>query len=567
MVQGIKRTTSIWGLALLSILLLFLLLSLLRIDQTVAQEDLHRLRAAKSFSHQEAVYSDTPPLYSRCLQGMFYLFGENEAAARIPGVISGLLSILLVFFLTKTLISKNQSDGVPWAAVSALLYVTTPAVVQGSVILDVDNTLLIPSLLIVFGSLVKLQQEKKIRWAISLGLAVALALWGRITTPVVLISLLIVYVLLSKHFSGFRSFPLVAIFSGALLFGVSWYLYCRATGAVFSEPWSYTLSLLRFRTQSSGGFTVPQMLENLVYLTIWLGPLALTLFAILVSKRLTYFVKSPRVNLEDTFLLGGLVILGGYTLIGGTPFGFPKYHSPGIALMYTWLGVFLYRRNAADFPDSRLKLRNVAIFAAIAFAIQALTLGDSLYLLRYQWRESLALDAPLTEILEKTVWKGGFYFSALLVSFVTGLRFFFRKNPFSLVVAMSLGLNVGLCLLQSLAPYQTGYGYGAQGTLEAVQLIRNNVSPESVVLAPGEMIYYLNFPKSRYPILDRRWKDPEGLKKRLASEDVSAFVYSIVANTVDQVRFASSDSSFQEFLRSKFHPFTVGSFKIWIRNQ
>ncbi len=561
-IQEIEERRFFWPVVFFVAFSIFLLFALPRINQSVAQEDLHKLLAAKALYNQRKAYADSPHLYARSVEFAFRLFGESEEAARLPGILSGLLSIALVFILIRTLIPEGKTSRNPLAAWGALFYGATPAVIQGSVIIDVDNTILVPSILFLFLAVAKVEQEKKVKWFIFLAFAVAVALWCRVTTPFVVVLLLLFYLFVDQNSFRFKGVSVGAILLGALIFLASWYFYCQTTGMTFSLPWNYSLEALKERTHRTGALTPFRVFQDLVYLTLWLGPLTALLFFIFAIRRFLPFFKKPGWNREDIFLAGSLVILGGYTLVGGATFGFPKYHCPGIPLMVIWLGGTAGQQRI-DLSHEGLRLRDIFFVAVAAFLIQIFVAGDILYFLRYEWREFLAfgLSTP-SEIFKNSAVRITLYFFALIILFLIGLRFFFRKNPTWLVMVMSLGLNLGMGFLQSTADYQTGYDYGAKGAKEAARFLRDRVPAKSVVIAPREIFYYLGYDKS-----NRGWLPPEALEKRLRDSKTSAFVISVVAQTVDQIQTISNADSLQKLLHRQFDSFTVGSFKIWIHKK
>lgn len=92
-----------WYIIFLLALGLFSAFSLCRIQQPVTQDELNWLIAAKTFyadgaplhliSNKVVTYS--PYLYLHSVVAAFNLFGESEIVARLPGVFSGLLAIII----------------------------------------------------------------------------------------------------------------------------------------------------------------------------------------------------------------------------------------------------------------------------------------------------------------------------------------------------------------------------------------------------------------------------------------------------------------------------------------
>ena len=188
-------------------------------------------------SNKVVTYS--PYLYLHSVVAAFSLFGESEIVARLPGVFSGLLAIIMVFLIIKSLSKGSQAEGLQWAAISSLLYAITPAVVQGAVIIDIDNTILVPTILFLYWTFVKYQEKENYTWAMLMGLALSIALWGRVTTPPIIALLLSFYILVSKKVIKTKLI-FFALFLLEVFFAASWYLYCYSTDIPFWGIYIYS---------------------------------------------------------------------------------------------------------------------------------------------------------------------------------------------------------------------------------------------------------------------------------------------------------------------------------------
>src|SRR5437867_12684787 len=102
----------VWYAVALATGCLFAVLSLAHIRQPVAEDDLTYLIAAETlystgtalhFELHERINTYSPELYLQLLVGVFRLLRVSVPVARLPGVLSGLLSLALVFLITRTL--------------------------------------------------------------------------------------------------------------------------------------------------------------------------------------------------------------------------------------------------------------------------------------------------------------------------------------------------------------------------------------------------------------------------------------------------------------------------------
>jgi len=570
-IKKIGTNVVFWHIVFFAALGLFVGSSLTRIQQSVAQDELHWLIAAKSlylhgipqqYTSPDRIAAFSPHLYLRIVVLAFSLFGESEVVARLPGVISGLLAIIMVFLITKSFSQGDRAERVQWAALSSLLYASTPATIQGSLIIDIDNTILIPAVLFLYGAFVKYQQTGQGRWAILTGLSIGTALWARVTTPIIITFLLFFYVLVKKNTLKAKLTLITAILSGVFLFVVSWYLYCSLTGVPFREPFTYTLGAFQSKVS---GLTFSLLLRNLIFLTLWLGVFPSLLFVVVTIQKCKRYLKNPEIHLEDIFLWSGGILILGYTLVGGAIFGYPKYHSSAIPLLYIFAGLALSQsKSNMDFVNARLKVISVIIIVFIASVVQTIIVGDLLYGIRYELRNAFAFMLPVIPILKSIALKIGLFSLVFVIPFMIYSKILFKKAWMLLLILLSVGTNIGTVFIQNTANYHTGYNYGGQGTIETAQYIREKVSSQSVVLAPSEIIYYLKLPKSLY-LPNTLWTDTNELRERLTDKNTSALVYSIATNTIHQIRTISTNKAIQDLLSQDFDYTKIGSYVIWIR--
>ena len=571
-IEADRKKLLVNGLLLAGILF-YLFSAFSRIGQPIAKDDLHWLLAAKNLIKIGRPVADfapdlfiihSPHSYLYAVKWAFDLFGMHEPVARLPGILSGVVTILLLWGILKNLTAGVEGEKNRWAGWMTLLYAATPATIQGSLILDNDNTFLVPATLFLFFSFLKYQQEQKLRWAVAACLAVTTTLWVRLTTPAIALVLLWFFALISKTSFKSKCILSLAIVLGILAFVGEWFVYCKAKDLPFLYPFQYTLDRFLYRSSGQGGFRIDKIFLNLVYLTLWVGPFTVMLFLILAARRLFNFLNNRQIKGEDYFLIGALVLVGTYLFVGGVPFGFPKYQLPGIILMYVFGALAL---NQSDqFKISQVHLKNILIVMGAAFLIQILILHDPLYLLRYQLREAAASFPPLIyqSTVRAIVLKTVLYFSLSLALGIFLFKSGFIKNFVFLLTLFAMGSNLGINWLQNIGGYQTGYDYGIRGTVEAARFIRSRVPHLEPIVVPSELVYYLDYPGSSY-LLDRVWNDPPELMRIVSEPEIHAFAYSIAISPVDQIKNFTRYEPLDRLLNQDFDPYTVGSFKIWIR--
>ncbi len=549
---------------------LFVLLSLLHIRQAVAPDELWWLVAAKTFfsvgkplyfTSSEYIQADSPHLYLLSLWAAFNGLGVSEVVARLPGVIAGLLSILLIGISVVSFSSGNPIYRHRWAVFICFLYALSPIAVQGAVIIDIDNTVLVPSLLFLCLAFFKYLQKKETLWAVLTTLAFMIALWTKLTTSILMLCMFIVFILLQKGNLKCKYIALCALLAGITAFVVSWYLYCVWNQIPFSQPFDYLLSSF---IRKSSGLRGMQFTQNIAYFTLWAGVFFMFLLMILLKRSANHLREKWEFRPEYGYLTAALVIIVGYSVVGGTTFGFPKYQSP--ALAFTYIATALLLLN--DKSNGGLSFKAVFFIFMAAFILQFFIVGDLIHTARHTLRKA-AIFSP-----EMYGWELSNFIIRLCLPVVlySGFAVYMyrsRKGGHLLVTTLllMLGANTSLTLLQIKAPYQTGYSYGAEGTKETADYLLRTVPRESTIIAPSEIIYYVKPQPSSYQF-DPFWESSPTIIDQLNAQDTSCFVYSIASNTVNQVRLISStNGAIMGILHRSYCHFKIGSYEIWISNK
>jgi len=569
-IETIATKPTFWYSLALTALALFTALAVIHIGQPVAQDDLFYLVAAttlhetgtpQKFGSAGRFAADHPELYLWILAWVFTALGANEATARLPGIAAGALSIGLVFLTSASLCQGPRVERLRWAALTCLLYAVTPGVVQGALILAIDNTILLPAVLLLCWWFVKYQQELRPRWAALAGGAMAVSLWGRVTSPPILGAVLSGTALTGPGCLRRKLLPVGALLGGAGLFLVSWYLYCTLFDVPFTGPFRYAAGSFREKVD---GLAVFQLFQNILQFTLWVGVFPALWLLVLSARRGRALLDDRKLSPEYVFLLAGLSLTLGYFVIGGAIFGFPKYQMPAVPLLYVFGAVALSKatREPLMLPDQQLLLTLCVVL--VACAIQVFIAGDWIYLVRYQVREALAFGrSDSSSLFSQIILRVALSALAYGLLAVTLLRWS-HWSAAGVLFVLSLGSNLGVVLLQSAGDYHTGYNYGGRGTVEAVRYIRDRVPADSVVIAPNELTYYLQMPNSPFwP--NFFWANVEELEKRLADPKTSALVYSIATNTVSQIRAVVGSTTLQAILRREYEQSTIGSYTVWIR--
>ena len=134
-------------------LLVFSLFMILNLNKPLIEEEWHWAASAEGINtHGSPIYYagenaiNKPglfhgPLYQYLVAFAFKALGVSTFSARSLGYIFGLITIILIFFVSKEIFQSNKSsEGI--ALTACILYATHPFVIQGFSFLDIDNTLI-----------------------------------------------------------------------------------------------------------------------------------------------------------------------------------------------------------------------------------------------------------------------------------------------------------------------------------------------------------------------------------------------------------------------------------------
>jgi len=121
--------------------------------------------------------------------------------------------------------------------------------------------------------------------------------------------------------------------------------------------------------------------RNFIYLALWLGIFFLPAAVFVMIKKRAVFFRGLRIS-PHLVLISGILLFAGYSVFGGTSFGYCRYHAPVIPLIY--IGIALA---AAKTDFEGLGSRRTQIFLAISVFILVFIVRDLLYVFRYTLRE------------------------------------------------------------------------------------------------------------------------------------------------------------------------------------
>lgn len=464
---------------LLVALVFFVVVSAVQWGRPAIEDEILFHRDAYSWATQGANLEGLShtPLYWEAMRWWQKIFGVANPAdpasvkiLRSLGTASALATVF-IFFAGLTLL---------YAADSALAFVALllvhPYFIQSSLLLDIDNTILIPALLL-WVVLVELWDRRpEGSWPMTFAIAAVfgVAMMIKELTPLLCLPLWVFYSLLrpvrhsEARIARHLSQALVGCVLGVLISAGLLWLWTSAVGVEFLAPLKLTTEKLargdgNLKSRTPWGYWGWTKLIFLDYLPlVWVGIPTLFGFALLFRRpRIRSILGWPLA----LWFAGG--IFAAYSWIVQVSFYFPKYSAPALVLL-----LFGLAQKAPRLEDKKASPL-VAVVLAALFLIGLVPQLDPLMIA--EWRElktqTIALHA-----------------TAIALPCVL---LFLLKNMRSMLAAGIVLQLAGLSFGQALRERNTGYMYGEAGLKETIQAVRElkaRVSPDRDVISTARDI-------------------------------------------------------------------------------
>ncbi|MDD4538176.1 MAG: hypothetical protein PHT80_04110 [Lentisphaeria bacterium] len=554
---------------------LFLLGALLRSDQILGQDEIsHYYKLVGLLYHQG--YTDpaglitfSPHLYPLSAWALCEILGRFAPfTVRLCGILYWLGTIGLLAWLCrprKKPISDAQSASSLWRALPIVLLACMPMAMQAAVIIEIDQTALPFFTLLLCCAVRSYAERLDWRHGALTALALAAALWCRLSTPLLLLPLFMAYALLLRWRWQRVAGLALAFVAGWTIFHLSWLLYGHLSGVNADGVFDYLRrsfgeTTVGARAASRGQHSVLTAL----YLSFWgLNPFVLLALACALWQLLRGLWRERRLRADDLFLLAGLWLLAGYGIVGGALFGFPKYHCPALPL----LALGLVMTGAKAWKGRQTDGKQWPVLATCALATGALALaaqGDPLLVLRSDLRIAQAAAEPLQPmLLELALRLAATYGGAALI-----VAWAWRRQRTALLptlVATALGINAAMAIRQATAPYATGYIYGDCGeTIMVANMIKDNGWADKDVIVPIEVWQGLPWAPERYAP-PQNWSDSAAMAQRITAEQPQLIAVSPLINPVAQLHTLTNDPALQSALGDYCQSRIAGRYWLWTR--
>ncbi len=571
-----KKTLSnvLYTLALPIAIFLSLVFMLLSIHEPITYDEMWGFEGGRQILSKGIPVSWTggydlgnTPLYWYLLAFFFNLFGVSDTVARIPGIVNTIGTALLLYLIGR-MTFQDHARGYLIGSLSCFLYLLNPATIQGSLIVDIDCAMLpVLSTALVACFLWVIQYNDGKRW-IWLGLLLAVSLWAKLTTPLLLFGIIALYTFLDRGIrSGINKTLITAVFGiGGFLF--SWWLYTAIKDVPFVYPFEYMIaSFMGKQLSGSAWERLNLAFRFFIQLALWWSPFLLLLSLLGGIERIKSFFERPLLIPWDVPILFVFTGIIGYILVGGLTFAFPKYHAPFLPII-SFL-VVVYFVYIVGIP-SKKELWLLGLLMAVGIIWSLFMVGDPLLTLNLTIRDAMIHDPENTQNIVWSFLKQIVMFclpavAAIIVFFLYNKNSNLHRNFVFGLMAALLSSWLAMDITQAKADYLTRFCYGEAGTRQMISFIKNKITPNALVLATRDIVYYT---KGGAPYwADSVWNSSLKFTEAIKRPDVRYVVYGVGHHSSSQYRDTFLNPDVIAILKCDYSKSEIGTYEVWEKNR
>lgn len=286
-----------------------------------------------------------PPLYYYALAGARLIAGDRNWVYRGVGLLCLIGSLAATWKLTG--VAAGPRVPAPLRAIPVALPLLSPLVTDGSLFIDIDNSTLMVSIMVLLWRFLRPGDPYTPRRTIELSCWFCLTLLSKLTTPFLLMASLALYAALGPR----RWRGLLAVFAatvtGVLLFAGLYWLYCRA----FSYPpaFMFDVSYIGKRNLYGTVKSLRDVLFALRWNVVWYSPVLTLLFAAVTLGRLRRYWTTRAPEPVDLLLIFSSATFFCHVVVGAlwgkytVPAGFVAAVAAGLGIMRCWPEIRLAR--------------------------------------------------------------------------------------------------------------------------------------------------------------------------------------------------------------------------------
>jgi len=483
---------------LLGIVIIFLAFTIPSIKKPFVLDEVAQVEAGRGLANTRIPFRyygeqvgnclalEHPPVYLYLLALSFKIFGLSEFSARLVSVFFGLGTLFTIYFLCIE-IFKNTKEKYVIALVSSFLYAINPLIIQGSLLVDIDGSLLSFVLMLFVYFFIRYFRKLDILKIMLLGALLTLIWWTKFQIVFLVITSLILFYIVRRDFKE----GIIVTFSisliGTLLFLFTWQIYTSILNLPFVNPFLHNFILSRAQFDI---YNILIMLWSVKNILFWTTPpffIFITLFFLQNAGR---YLNGKNIDGLDYLFFYGLINLCFFSIIRPTAFGFPKYFIPIMPAFSIVTGYFI-----VSFALRNKKIQNViylCLFLAIILVIfNFLVLKDPFISHNIFYTKSITIEKDLPIYIRSQI-DGLLFFIPSIIALVGFL--ILKHNLYKSIVASSIlvlvVLSVYVDYVQAIANYSTNYAYGQGGILETGKYLNNHTTSSDTIIAPLTIGYY-----------------------------------------------------------------------------
>lgn len=551
-------------------LALFLLGTLTKLATPLAEWDYVSIDAAQNWAQgiDKVWLFDHPPLYPLFLTVLFKFFGSSIVVARVGNIFCVALTGFILFRVAAVLFNR---DAAIWAA---MLYLISPVCIQGVISMDVADTSLLPLVFILtIYAIVRNILYPCLKNTTLAAFGVSLCFWAKVTSSIALVTALLggilIFLMLGKQsINKVWYLNLFGIVAGVVGFLLSWVMISSllwgkdACMSVFLAPGASLFSQQGAPIFSSKFI---QVIRHALIIVIWFTPYFI--FAWLYGSCKLAVKKGTQSDQEKAILLlmgVALFYFVGYTLIGGTNWGFPRYHNAILPLLCLFSGVIV-SRFIGEMDREAFRMFNISLVLLII--ILFFFTKDPLYFFIFQMKEMLLSNVDMGSVAKQAL---AIFLPLYGLPIVIGaIVAFYTRRPYQrrvFITCLLLGSfasMISLNIKQLHASYRSSTEYGASGKYQMIERVRQQIQVGDYILATPQFIYELR-DKNIHSGGLRVWQSREQIFGFIDKKKPSIIIAGLTVNTYEQLKWLLSEES-QRYLDQEYTLVRIGSYFLWLK--
>jgi len=442
-----------------------------------------------------------PLLYTYSHSLVQRIFGHGEIVLRLYNIFHYMLSLFLVILITRILAGDSQTVKNVASLISATLYISNPLLLQHSVVVNSDNSIVTTAILVFAYFFIRSEQQKKegkeyIISRLFLGLLFAICLWAKESTPIAMAVGLFLYNAFSKNRNRFLIDLVCIFFFGLIVFWISWWLYCAITGVDLLGFVKFTI-IGKSKEAFSGrhlSTIIKAGIRALVWPIYWASAPLMLLMGLILGSRFYKILKLEKPKPIDFILSAAFFIWLPFQFIKPNP-DMMKYQYPSYPLFITAIACYFAQAVRVARGEGTRLIKNrlsapLILISMFALGAYYYNLGDYILVLWYGISQYMNSHFLI------------YYYLPIIIA-VAACFFLMKKIPnFTKAVLLSvffvIPINSGLLMNQAKADYATFEiyrSYGEAGLRDTIEYLSKCIRPGSTTALRNDLSYYMTHKK------------------------------------------------------------------------